>query len=121
MLGGGMRQAGVIAAAGLVALERMVDRLAEDHANARALAAGLARVPGLALDLATVQTNIVIFRVEGPRGAAGAAELVRGCAERKVKVHAIGPNAIRCVTHKDVDAGDIERALDAVSEITARW
>lgn len=121
MLGGGMRQAGVIAAAGVVALERMVDRLAEDHANARALAAGLARVPGLALDLATVQTNIVIFRVEGARGAAGAAELVRGCAEHKVKVHAIGPTAIRCVTHKDVDAGDIERALDAVREIAARW
>ena len=64
MLGGGMRQAGVIAAAGIVALEKMVDRLAEDHANARALAEGVAKLPGLAVDLASVQTNIVIFRVE---------------------------------------------------------
>src|SRR5262245_8606862 len=68
MLGGGMRQAGVIAAAGLVALEHMIGRLAEDHANARALAYALARLPGLALDLPTVQTNIVIVRVEGPAG-----------------------------------------------------
>ena len=67
MLGGGMRQAGIIAAAGIVALERMVDRLAEDHANARALAEGLAKLPGLSVDLASVQTNIVIFRVQ--RGA----------------------------------------------------
>jgi len=81
MLGGGMRQAGVIAAAGLVALERMVDRLAEDHTNARVLAEGVARLPGLSVDLASVQTNIVIFGVE--RGAAAAsaaatAELVAG-------------------------------------------
>ena len=121
MLGGGMRQAGVIAAAGVVALERMVDRLAEDHANARALAEGLARLPGLALDLATVQTNIVIVHVRGSASDLRTAELVQGCAERKVKVHAIGATSIRCVTHKDVDAGDIERAVDAFREITARW
>ena len=121
MLGGGMRQAGVIAAAGLVALERMVDRLAEDHANARALAEALARRPGLAIDLPTVQTNIVILRVEGSAGASRAAELVRGCGERKVKMHAIGPSSIRCVTHKDIDADDIGRAIDAVREITTRW
>jgi len=124
MLGGGMRQAGVLAAAGIVALERMVDRLAEDHANARALAEGLARQPGLSLDLASVQTNIVIFRVAGPAGASPAERvqaLVHGCAARKVRVHAIGPDAIRCVTHKDVDADDIRRALDAFGEITARW
>jgi len=117
MLGGGMRQAGVLAAAGLVALERMVDRLAEDHANARRLAEGLARLPGLRVDLATVQTNIVIVQVARPGGAA---PLVEGCAARKVRVHAIGPDAIRCVTHKDVDAEDIGRALDAFAEITAR-
>ncbi len=121
MLGGGMRQAGVIAAAGLVALERMIDRLADDHANARALAEGLARLPRLAIDLATVQTNIVIFRVDGAEAATRAADLARGCAERKVKVHAISPTSIRCVTHKDVDADDIARAVDACREITARW
>jgi threonine aldolase len=130
MLGGGMRQAGVIAAAGIVALERMVDRLAEDHAHARALAEGLATLPGLTIDLASVQTNIVIVRVAGPGGPAASTApasptsldaLVQGCAARKIKVHAIGPHAIRCVTHKDVDAEDIQRALDAFRELTSRW
>jgi len=121
MVGGGMRQAGVLAAAGIVALERMVDRLAEDHANARRLAGALARRPGLHVDLATVQTNIVIVRVERPDAAAATQALVRGCAERKVKVHAMGPAAIRCVTHKDVDQEDIDRAVDAFGELTARW
>jgi threonine aldolase len=124
MIGGGMRQAGVLAAAGLVALERMVDRLAEDHANARALAEALAAMPGLAVDLASVQTNIVIVRIDrGDRtvSAGAAADLVKGCAARKVKVHAMGPAAIRCVTHKDVDAEDIRRAVDAFRELTARW
>jgi len=118
MLGGGMRQAGVIAAAGIVALERMVDRLAEDHANARALADGVARLPGLRIDLASVQTNIVIFRVDRPEGVD---ELVKGCAARKVKIHAVSPTAIRGVTHKDVDADDIVRTLDAFKEITKAW
>ena len=125
MVGGGMRQAGVIAAAGIVALETMVDRLAEDHANARRLAEGIAKLPGLRVDLASVQTNIVIFGVERPGGPGSAQtatnEIVTGCAARKVKVHAIGPTSIRCVTHKDVDAEDIERALDALREITSRW
>jgi threonine aldolase len=116
MLGGGMRQAGVIAAAGIIALERMVDRLAEDHAHARALAEGVAGLPGLSVDLGSVQTNIVIFRVARPGGAQ---ELVDGSLARKVKIHAIGPQAIRCVTHKDVDAEDIQRTLQAFREITA--
>jgi threonine aldolase len=119
MLGGGMRQVGVLAAAGVVALERMVDRLAEDHANARRLAEGLAKTPGLRVDLGSVQTNIVIVRVD--RGPAATEELVKGCAARKIKVHAMGPAAIRCVTHKDVDAEDISRALEAFRELTSRW
>jgi threonine aldolase len=118
MLGGGMRQAGVIAAAGIVALERMVDRLAEDHANARALAEGVARLPGMRIDLASVQTNIVIFRVDRPQGVD---ELVKGCAARKVKIHAVSPTSIRCVTHKDIDADDIASTLDAFKEITKGW
>jgi threonine aldolase len=125
MLGGGMRQAGVIAAAGVVSLERMVKRLAEDHANARTLAQGVARLPGLRVDLASVQTNIVIFGVERPGGPAASTaattEMVKGCAARKVKIHAIGPTSIRCVTHKDVDAEDIGRTLDAFAEITRKW
>ena len=118
MLGGGMRQVGVLAAAGLVALDTMVDRLAEDHANARRLAEGVAALPRLHVDLATVQTNIVIFEVDR---AGGATELVAGALARKVKIHRIGPGAIRCVTHKDVDADDIERTLDAFREIASGW
>ena len=125
MIGGGMRQAGVIAAAGIVALERMVDRLAEDHANARRLAVGVAKLPRLTVNLVDVQTNIVIFGVQRPERPGGSEaatrELVAQCAARKVTVHAIGPTSIRCVTHKDIDAEDIERALDALGEITSRW
>jgi threonine aldolase len=118
MLGGGMRQVGVLAAAGIVALESMVERLAEDHANCRRLAEGVSRLPRVRLDLGTVQTNIVIFRVDKDGGVA---ELVTGCLARKVKIHQTGPGTIRCVTHKDVDADDIERALEAFREITAAW
>ncbi|HEX9419486.1 MAG TPA: beta-eliminating lyase-related protein, partial [Methylomirabilota bacterium] len=118
MLGGGMRQVGVLAAAGLVALETMVDRLAEDHANAKRLAAGLARMPRVRLDEGKVQTNIVIFHVDREGGSA---DLTAGCLARKVKIHQIGPGAIRCVTHKDVDREDTDRALDAFREITKPW
>jgi threonine aldolase len=118
MLGGGMRQAGILAAAGIVALERMVERLAEDHAHARRLAEGVAKLPSVRIDLASVQTNIVIFRVDRPGGVD---ELARGAAARKVKIHAMSPTAVRCVTHKDVDADDVGRALDAFKEITDHW
>ena len=114
MLGGGMRQVGILAAAGLVALDTMVDRLAEDHANAAGWPRAVARLPGLRVALATVQTNIVIFRVGAARRGRRAQS---GCLARKVKIHQIGPDAIRCVTHKDVDAEDIDRALDAFREI----
>ena len=118
MLGGGMRQVGVLAAAGLIALEKMVGRLAEDHANARRLADGLVGLPRLRVDLGRVQTNIVMFQVDRPGGAA---LLVEECRARKVKLHAVGPATIRCVTHKDVDAEDVERTLAAIREITAGW
>src|SRR5204863_9598646 len=118
MRGGGMRQAGIIAAAGIVGLERMVDRLAEDHANARALAEGVSGLPRVRIDRASVQTNIVIFNVDRPRGVD---ELAAGCLARKAKIHAMSPTAVRCVTHKDVDREDITRALDAFREITKGW
>jgi threonine aldolase len=118
MLGGGMRQVGVLAAAGLVALESMVDRLAEDHINARRLAEGAAKLPWIRVDLGNVQTNIVIFHVDR---SGGPGELVTGCLARKVKIHQIGPTSIRCVTHKDVDGDDVARALEAFREITAAW
>ncbi|HEV8310211.1 MAG TPA: low specificity L-threonine aldolase [Methylomirabilota bacterium] len=118
LLGGGMRQGGILAAAGLIALDGMVDRLAEDHRNARRLAEGLAGLALLRVDLWRVQTNIVIFQVDRPGGAA---ELIEGCAARKVKLGAAGPTGIRCVTHKDVDGEDVERAISAIREVTGGW
>ncbi len=118
ILGGGMRQVGILAAAGLVALESMVDRLAEDHANARRLAEGVAKLPWIRLDLGKVQTNIAIFHVDR---SGGAGELVTSSLARKVKIHQIGATSIRCVTHKDIDGEDVERALEAFREITAAW
>jgi len=70
------------------------------------------------LDLDKVETNIVIFHLDRPGGVG---ELVTGCLARKVKIHQIGPASIRCVTHKDVDADDVDRALEAFREITAPW
>jgi threonine aldolase len=117
MLGGGMRQAGILAAAGIVALDTMVERLREDHANARALAEGLAGVPGVAIDPASVQTNIVIFRLRRPD--LDAAGLARKLFDRGVKCLATGPDSIRMVTHKDVCVAGIKRALATVREVLA--
>jgi threonine aldolase len=112
MLGGGMRQAGIIAAAGLVALETMVERLKEDHANAKRLGAGLAELPGLVIDLATVVTNIVIFTVA--RRDLDAPGLALKLGEQGIRCFAISPERIRMVTHKDVDEAGIERALEVL-------
>ena len=111
MLGGGMRQAGVLAAAGIVALEEMVDRLAEDHANARRLAEGLSRIPDIQLDVTRIQTNIVIFEL-GPR-APSPTDFAAGLAAQGINVGAIGGRKLRAVTHVGVDEGDIDRALAA--------
>jgi threonine aldolase len=115
MLGGGMRQAGIIAAAGLVALETMVDRLRDDHANARALAEGLATLPGIQIDLGAVQTNIVIFDVLRPD--VDAAGLILKLAEQGIKALNMGPTRIRMVTHKDVDRAGILRTLAVLGKL----
>ncbi len=115
MVGGGMRQAGIIAAAGIVALETMVERLADDHVNARRLAEGLAETPGLSVDMDRVQTNIVIFELVSDRLTP--AEFVARLAERGVKLLAIGGNRLRAVTHYGIEAQDIEIALAAVREV----
>lgn len=115
MLGGGMRQAGVLAAAGIVALETMIDRLPEDHANARQLAMGLAQLDGILLNPAQVQTNIVIFEM-APEAMAPE-ELVQHLASRGVKLGAIGGRRLRAVTHCGVDVGDIDYALSAIEEV----
>jgi threonine aldolase len=108
MWGGSLRQAGIIAAAGLYALDHHVDRLAEDHANARALAEGLAEVPGIELDPAEVETNIVVFGYREP------AALCTALEREGVLMGAVGPRAVRAVTHLDVDRTNIDTALAAV-------
>ncbi len=115
MLGGGMRQAGVLAAAGIVALETMVDRLAEDHANARRLAEGLARLPGILLDPARVVTNIVLLELSPT--APSAAEFAASLAAWGVKVGAVGPRQVRAVTHYGIEAEDIGYALAAAQAV----
>jgi threonine aldolase len=109
MVGGGMRQAGIIAAAGIIALTEMVDRLAEDHANARRLAEGLVDLPGMKLDLDTVQTNIVIFGPQKPphEGSSFAQVLAR----EGVKVGDIGDGRFRAVTHYGITNKDIDEAV----------
>ncbi len=115
MLGGGMRQAGILAAAGLVALEKMVERLREDHENARHLAEGLAALPGVTIDLTRVQTNIVIFALR--RKDLDAPGLILKLAELGIKALSMGPDSIRMVTHKDVDRAGILRTLEALGTI----
>jgi len=106
-LGGGMRQAGILAAAGLIALEEMPGRLPEDHANARLLAEAVAQSPSVEIDLEAVQTNIVIFSL---REKASAPAFVTALRAGGVLASAIGPHAVRFVTHFDVSRGDCQKA-----------
>jgi threonine aldolase len=113
-MGGAMRQAGIIAAGGVFALRHHVKRLADDHANAKRLAEGLAALPGIKLDPATFETNLVFFDLTGSLDASTAVErmLAHG-----VRMGALGPRTIRAVTHLDVSAHGIERALDAARRV----
>lgn len=115
VLGGGMRQSGVIAAAGIVALTEMVDRLAEDHAHARQLAEGIAGLPGIGIDPARVQTNIVIFELDHP--ALSPSQLAAQLAERGVWLLAIGGKRLRAVTNYHVSRDDVARTVDAFAEL----
>jgi threonine aldolase len=110
MFGGGMRQAGVLAAAGLVALEHNVKRLEDDHANARRFAEGLRALRGVEL-VREPETNIVLFRVPDLPA------FVAGVRERDVWINPIGPGVLRAVFHLDVDASGVERALDVASQV----
>jgi threonine aldolase len=114
MLGGGMRQAGVLAAAGLCALEEMVDRLAEDHRNARRLAEGLQGLPGIAIDLARVETNMVFGDCQPPLTASA---FIDRCREAGVLLDQASPYRWRMVTHRGVTAEDIDLAIGAVRRI----
>src|SRR6185437_7707753 len=115
LLGGGMRQAGVLAAAGLVALEETPKLLHRDHENARHLAEGLARIEGITLDPRKVVTNIVIFDVRATRRTA--AEICAALAKENILCGATGPFAIRMVTHYDVDRAGIDRALSTIAAV----
>ena len=116
-MGGGMRQAGVLAAAGLVALRDNVERLAEDHAHARLLAGRVAATPGLSVDPARVQTNIVIFEVSSP--GLTAPDLAARWKDAGVFALALDERQVRAVTHYDVDRAGILHACDALSRIVA--
>ena len=113
--GGGMRQAGVLAAAGLISLDAMTQRLHEDHANARAMGETLAAADGVELDLATVETNIVIFHLhkKSPQ------EVVAAARARGVLISAFGTRSIRLVTHNDVSSSDCVKAAEILTGIVA--
>lgn len=111
MLGGGMRQAGILAAAGLIAVRTMPAFLAVDHERARRLADALAGLPGVTVDLASVQTNIVYFDVDDAAG------FVTACAKRGVRLNAMGRSTVRAVTHHQVDDDDVARALAVMTEV----
>lgn len=110
-----MRQAGILAAAGLIALEKHSARLGDDHANARFLAEGLAQVPGIKIDPAKVRTNILIFDISG--SGMLAAEFSRKLADRGVLAGGVTPETVRFVTHMDVDRDGCARALEVVREV----
>jgi threonine aldolase len=108
MLGGAMRQSGILAAACLYALDHHVDRLADDHATAQRLSRGLAELPGVEIDPETVQTNIVVFAVRDARALVAA-------VQDQVELTAIDRRRVRAVTHLDVNAEAIDRALSAIA------
>ena len=111
MFGGGWRPAGIPAAAGIVALETMIERLGEDHANARRLAEGLAALDGVSLDPAAVESNIVLVDID--RDDLDAETLAATVAEDEVLVLPYGPRRLRCCTHHEITPGDVDRAVAA--------
>jgi threonine aldolase len=117
-LGGGMRQAGVLAAAGLIALEEMPARLGEDHANARLLAEVVAKHDAAEIDLATVQTNMAIFQL---RTGGDATAFCAALKEKGVLAGGLGPRTVRFVTHYDVSREECERAAEVVGEMLEGW
>jgi len=114
MLGGGMRQAGILAACGIVAVEKMVDRLKDDHTNAQKLAKGLSELKGISIDLETVQTNIIIFDVSKLGGSHKFIEILE---KKGVKCLARDETHVRMVTHRMVSSEDIDTALERIKEV----
>jgi len=118
MLGGGMRQAGVLAAAGLIALEKGPKRLQVDHDHAKLLATGLAAIPGITLNPAKVQTNIVIFNLK--TSGWSSSDFLQTLAKRDVLAVPVDNERVRMVTHLDVDRNDVEKAAATVQEVFLR-
>jgi threonine aldolase len=118
LFGGAMRQAGIIAAAGLFALDHNVERLAQDHTNARILARGLAEIPGIRIDVAHVETNLVFFDVTGT--GLSAREVAARLLARGVRIGATGATLMRAVTHLDVSQADVERAVAIAQEVLGK-
>ena len=116
--GGAMRQAGILAAAGIHALEHHVERMAEDHRLARRFAEGVAGIAGLDIDLDSVQSNIVYFRVD-EADERSANEITAALTARHVSIGALGPRLLRAVTHLDVDAAGVDTALAVLREVMA--
>lgn len=115
MLGGGMRQAGFLAAAGIIALKDMPARLAEDHENAKYMAAKLAEIPGVSVDMDSVDINIVFFSLDRPQALlTGLPERMR---EKGIKINGFEGNEGRFVTHYGIDRADVDRAVAALAEI----
>ena len=114
MLGGGMRQTGILAACGIVSLEEMINRLAEDHDNARYLANGLAGIEGFSIKLKTVQTNIVCFRYELPK--LSCREFVENVGKKGVYMVYLEKDYGRMVTHKDLNRSDVDYALEVIQK-----
>lgn len=117
LVGGAMRQAGVLAAAGIVGLEEMIGRLADDHANAKALAAGLDEMDAYTVDVDSVETDIVMFGMSDP--AVNLDDVVTALAANGVKLNRIDATRFRAVTHYGIEAKDIETALTAMAEVAA--
>lgn len=117
VLGGGMRQAGIIAAAGIVALTQMIDRLADDHANAKLLAEGLAEIPQIVIDSARVQTNIVVCHLRVPDWQPAA--VIDALREQGVLIGGFGDHRLRLVTHYGIERDDIQQTLLAMSRVFA--
>jgi threonine aldolase len=115
MLGGGMRQTGIVAAACIVALDEMVERLSEDHIYARRLAEGIAQIPGLSIDLDQIKTNIIFFDLHSDRLAAD--DLITILSKKGIKVSRTGPSRFRMVTHYGIEPQDIDAVLVALREI----
>jgi threonine aldolase len=115
MFGGGMRQVGIIAAAGIYAIENNFNRIIEDHRNAKILAQGLSQIPGLHLDLESVQTNIVVIDIK--ESGMEVAEVLEKLKEKNVLAVPFGRNKIRCVTHLNVSRDDIYQALDVFKQV----